>query len=112
MTKAKKSGNHLNKKTAIPKGKDAKGGIESPEEKLADIIVNFGKIVPPSGNDGILREEQDGKKAEVVEKNLKVDPVCKMRGKFAIKKNHKGKDYWFCSGGCEWMFIKDPENFE
>ena len=40
------------------------------------------------------------------------DIVCGMEGNFTIKKSRKGKDYYFCSGSCEWMFVKDPENYE
>ncbi|MBI2085601.1 MAG: YHS domain-containing protein [Candidatus Aenigmarchaeota archaeon] len=41
------------------------------------------------------------------------DPVCGMDvdEKSAIKKEHKGKFYFFCSKNCEQNFSNNPEKF-
>ncbi len=37
--------------------------------------------------------------------------VCGEKGYFTINRRLKGKNYYFCNGSCEWMFIKDPGSF-
>jgi P-type Cu+ transporter len=43
-----------------------------------------------------------------------VDPVCKMRvdpAKARFKASHEGKEYFFCSGGCQARFQAEPTRF-
>ena len=43
-----------------------------------------------------------------------IDPVCKMTvtdEKETERHEHNGQTYYFCSGACKQMFVKNPEKY-
>lgn len=45
---------------------------------------------------------------------MATDPVCGMQveeNKAAATAEHEGKQFYFCSKGCQEIFIQDPERY-
>lgn len=63
---------------------------------------------------GCTQTEQPKTEEKTVKTIMKVtDPVCKMEIDMekAMKVEHEGNDYYFCSDECKEQFIKEPEKF-
>jgi putative ABC transport system ATP-binding protein len=85
---------------------------------LSDIAHSDGKAVIVVGHDQRIREVadrvlwlEDGRLSDL--SRLVQDPVCGMsveQGQ-AVSLDHKGKTYYFCSGGCRREFAEEPKRF-
>lgn len=63
---------------------------------------------------GMKKEEEHEVQAMTVEKNVAIDPVCKMevdKDSATITSDYNGKKYYFCSPGCKKSFDEEPEKF-
>ncbi len=78
---------------------------------LGGVLTDLGKVLKPSEKTIQSFRMHDSDGHAIQQPVLRNDPVCGANGNFRIYRKYKEKDYYFCSGGCQWRFIKDPENF-
>src|SRR5262249_27788684 len=73
-----------------------------------------GRYIPLPGIRFKLSRMEQAAHAHGAEAATARDPVCGMRvgpKKPAPRRNHRGRDYFFCSDGCRSKFAADPEKY-